>query len=299
MSAASLWSLALVGVTVLWGWSFVAIHSALNEISASAFNAYRFLIGAVVILLFVPNRIFKMKPLDIFYGVLAGIALFFAFAFQTSGLRWTSASNASFITGLAAVFTPVFAFFILNLRPSKKQVMGAMIATVGLGLLTLNDISIHLGDLLVLACAAFTALHIALLSKYSKGIDSAALAFVQVLVVGVLSLVWSLGERSLGIPDTSAVFWAIGIIGVAGTALAYFVQTKAQVQASPSKIALILVLEPVFGGLFGYLFGGDRLGMVNIVGAFLIIVGMVVTEFKTESLRIKGLKAKADIENSY
>lgn len=296
MSAASFWSWALVGITVLWGWSFVAIHAALLEISASSFNAYRFLTGALVILLFVPKRIINMRRLDIAYGGIAGAALFFAFAFQTSGLRWTSASNASFITGLAIVFTPIFAYFILKSKPSKKQALGALIATVGLGLLTLKGISIHFGDLLVLACAVFTALHIVVLSKYSKGIDSAALAFVQVLVVGLLSLIWSLGENALDVPKTPAVFWAIGIIGVAGTALAYFVQTRAQVEASPSRIALILVLEPVFGGLFGYVLGGDRLGMVNIVGACLIVVGMVVTECEIDALSIKRFKSKANIK---
>jgi len=279
--SASLWSLALVGITVLWGWSFVAIHFALSEISAASFNAYRFLTGATVLLLFAPKKILRMTRLGALYGAVAGIVLFFAFAFQTSGLRWTSASNASFITGLAIVFTPVFSLIILKLRPTRKQATGAVIATVGLALLTLKGIRIHLGDLLVLACAVFTALHIVILSKYSKDVDALVLAFVQVLVVGLLSLLWSYGEGGIEMPRTAEVLWAIGVIGAAGTALAYFVQTKAQVQASPSSIALILVLEPVFGGLFGYWLGGDRLGVVNVLGACLIVLGMVVAEWRS------------------
>ena len=74
-------------------------------------------------------------------------------------------------------------------------------------------------------------------------------------------------------------------MGVAGTAIAYFVQTKAQVQTSPNKIALIIVLEPVFGGLFGYLLAGDRLTTMNMLGAALIIVAMVVTELKLRTAK--------------
>lgn len=287
MTPASRWSLALVGITVLWGWSFVAIHFALIEISAASFNAYRFLTGAVIILAFAPGKIFKISKLDIGYGSVAGVALFFAFAFQTSGLRWTTASNASFITGLAIVFTPIFSYFLLGFRPSKKQGAGAAIATTGLALLTLKGIAIHIGDLLILACSVFTALHIVVLSKYSKQIDSISLAFVQITVVGALSFIWSCFEGGIDLPKTSSVVWTISIMGGAGTALAYFIQTKAQVEASPSRIALILVLEPVFGGFFGYLLGGDRLGTINIVGACLIILGMVVTEYDTHAVTTK------------
>ncbi|WP_425503066.1 EamA family transporter [Pseudomonas quercus] len=62
-------------------------------------------------------------------------------------------------------------------------------------------------------------------------------------------------------------------------------QTKAQVTASPTRIALILVLEPVFGGFFGYYLGGDRLGTVNLIGACLILIGMVVTELNADALK--------------
>ncbi|MCF5226995.1 EamA family transporter, partial [Pseudomonas syringae] len=128
-------------------------------------------------------------------------------------------------------------------------------------------------------------LHIIILSEVSKKVDAAVLAFVQVAVVGMLSLLWSFIDGGFQVPTSGSVMSAVLIIGVIGTAAAYFIQTKAQIASPPARIALILVLEPVFGGVFGYFLGGDRLGAVNLVGACLIVAGMVVTEFEVEAVR--------------
>ncbi|UFH51225.1 DMT family transporter [Pseudomonas sp. KNUC1026] len=274
-------------VTALWGWSFVAIHSALQEISASSLNAYRFIFGSIAMTPFVSGALRKVPILAILQSAGVGFILFLAFTFQTSGLAYTSASNASFITGLAVVFTPVFSYLLFGEVPNKRQAAGAVLATLGLGLLTLKEFSTHIGDLLVLVCAIFTALHVVLLSKYSKNVDPLPLAYVQVLVVGLLSLAWSFLEGTLAPVRTTGVFLSLIVIGVLGTAVAYYVQTRAQVGAKASTIALILVFEPVFGGIFGYLIGGDRLTETNVVGACLILVGMVVTELDWISLKAR------------
>lgn len=280
MKSENIWALLLVCVTVLWGWSFVAIHESLEAVSASTFNAYRFLIGAAAMFIVLIRRWRSVNWRAARRAILPGVVLFVAFAFQTVGIAYTTASNASFITGLAVIFAPVFGFWVLQIRPTRQQLVGAVIAAVGLAMLTIQDLSIHVGDSLVLGCAVFTALHIVVLSKQSKGADVELLAFVQVLVVGVLSLLWSLSFNEFSIPTSTQPIWTALIVGIGGTAIGYFVQTRAQVESTPSRIALILVLEPVFGGLFGYILGGDRLSPMNFVGAALIIVAMIVTEYR-------------------
>jgi drug/metabolite transporter (DMT)-like permease len=285
----NVWVLALIAVTVLWGWSYSAIHQALQELSASVFNAYRFIIGAMALLPFVAKKLGYSTRLDWFAGGLAGVVLFLAFSFQTAGIAYTTASNAAFITSLAVVFTPFLAKVLLKENPKRQQIVGASLAAFGLALLTINDFSVHIGDALILACAVFTALHIIVLAKVSKNHDVALLAFIQVFVVALLSLLWALFSGQLSLPHASHTYSTIVIMGVAGTAIAYFVQTKAQVQTSPNKIALIIVLEPVFGGLFGYWLAGDRLTAMNMFGAALIIVAMVVTEMKVQVIKSSKL----------
>lgn len=283
MKQEKLWVVAMIAVTVLWGWSFVAIHESVTTLSASAFNTWRFLVGAAVMLALLARRIQHIKLADLRHGAVAGVALFLAYTLQTSGLVFTTASNSSFITGLAVVFTPLFAKVILNAPPTRQQVFGAMLATIGLGLLTIHDLSVHSGDVLVLGCAVFFALHIIILSRISKNGDVEVLAFIQVLVVALLSLLWSTATGEMSLPRTSQAMTTILILGIGGTAIACFVQTKAQVLTAPTRIALILVLEPVFGGMFGYFLGGDRLTTANLFGAVLIVVAMLVTEFKLKA----------------
>ena len=221
-------------------------------------------------------------------GLLAGLAPFMAFTLQTIGIGLTTASNAAFITGLAVVFTPMFAFFLLKIRVSRQQAAGVTMAAIGLAMLTLDGLSLHRGDLLVLGCAVFTALHIVVLSRSSKGGDIEVLAFVQVMVVALLSLLWSWLEATLRWPGSPRAVSTILVMGVVGTAIGYFVQTTAQVRSAPSTIALVLVLAPVFGGIFGYALGGDRLSTVNLVGAVVIVVAMIVTEAKPRAVAAVG-----------
>lgn len=283
MKQEKFWVMAMIAVTVLWGWSFVAIHESVTTLSASAFNAWRFLVGAAVMLVLLARRIQHIKLADLKHGAIAGVVLFLAYTLQTSGLVLTSASNSSFITGLAVVFTPLFAKVFLNAPPTKQQMSGALLATIGLGLLTIRDFSVHSGDALSLGCAIFFALHIIILSRISKNGDVEVLAFIQVLVVALLSLLWSSSSGEMSLPSTSQAISTILILGIGGTAIACFVQTKAQVLTAPTKIALILVLEPVFGGMFGYFLAGDRLTALNILGASLIVLAMLVTEVKLKT----------------
>lgn len=125
---------------------------------------------------------------DYLGGMSAGIALFLASFFQTSSLNFTIASNVSFITGLAVVFTPLFTYIFLSTPPEKKQLLGATFASIGLALLTLKGFETHKGDFLALLCAVCFALHIVILSKASKVANALHLTFIQVVVVGLLSL---------------------------------------------------------------------------------------------------------------
>lgn len=275
-----LWEAGLILITALWGWSFVAIHDALAELSDSAFNAYRFLVAAALMLVVVVIGRTKISKADLTHGGVAGLALFLAFLFQTKGLKFTSASNAAFITGLAVIFTPFILFIWFKVKPEKRQIVGTVVATIGLALLTLRGLNIKPGDALVLMCAASFALHIILLSKASKVGNIVNLAFIQISVVGLLSLLQSIAFQELSVPNSQATISAILIIGIFGTAIGFYVQTKAQVASSPNRIALIIVLEPLFGGLFGYFLAGDRLTPLNFVGAALIVAGILVAELR-------------------
>ncbi len=276
----NVWEWALVGVTAVWGWTFVVVHDAIAMFPVSAFIAYRFVAAAVVMAMALLPALRATTRRELVGGAAAGGMLFTGYALQTLGLGATTPSNAGFITGLAVVFTPLLAFVLFRARPLRQQVLGAMMAAAGLGLLTMRGLEVHRGDVLVLGCAVAFALHILVLSRVSPGAHPGRLTVIQLATVGILGSIWAFGAHELVQPRGAQVWLALGVTAVVASSMAFFIQTKAQATTAPNRIALILTLEPVFGGLFGYWLAGDRLTPLNVVGAVLILLATVVTEMR-------------------
>lgn len=291
MNWSKFWSLALVVVTAIWGWSFVAKHD-LQGMAASCLNSWLFLLGGASLLPFAFKSLLRIGRKDWLVGLVAGVVLYVAFAFQTTGIQLTSPSNAGFITGLAVVFTPLILYFVSGEKTSSLQLVGAVIALVGLALLSAREFEFHVGDLLILVCAVFFAAHIVVLSKGRSSDSALALAVIQLFTVGVLSLAWSVGAGEFSIPADVGSQMVVVLLAVLSTALAYAVQTKAQTVIPAQKVALILLAEPVFGGVFGYFLAGDRLTNVNLLGAVLIVFGMLISELGS-AIQLKLLKFRA------
>nr|WP_314483813.1 DMT family transporter [uncultured Pseudomonas sp.] len=280
----TLWSVALLAVTAVWGWSFVAKHDALSVMAASTLNAWMFILAATALLPFSLRSFRLLGPRTCVNAVFAGVILFAAFSLQTSGTALTTPSNAGFITGLCTVFTPILVYVTGRGRPSSKQAVGTVLAVLGLGLLSLDGFALHYGDLLILGCAVCFAGHIVVVSTFTTPGVSMASASIQLGVVGVLSLIWSLATRQFTLPSTTQTATAILALALLATALAYAIQNRAQAVLAPEKVALILICEPIFSGVFGYFLAGDRLPPERLAGAGLILVGLAVTE-----LRLTGL----------
>jgi drug/metabolite transporter (DMT)-like permease len=214
--------------------------------------------------------------------VLVGLALFAGYAFQTFGLRETTPAKAGFITGLSVVLVPLGQAIFLRRPPRRNSIVGVALATVGLAMLSLQpDLSISRGDLLVLGCAVAFAAHILLVGRYAPDWPPLRLALVQIVTVAVLSSAAALLlERPIGWPPGN-VWFAAAFTGLLATALAFFVQSRAQQATSPTHTALIFAAEPVFAGLFSFLLIGEVLGLRQILGSALIVAGMLVSEFRT------------------
>lgn len=279
MSRDLFWSIAMIAVTAIWGWSFAAKHDLLLEMNASALNAYMFLLAAVAVLPFSIQSFYRMRKADWMSGIGIGCVLFMAFALQTAGVAITTPSNAGFITGLCTVFTPIILYVIGKGRVRKHQSAGIAIAVVGLAMLSLDGFSVNFGDVLILGCAVAFAMHIVAVSLFVRMPVAIASTFLQLLTVGILSAAWSLYEGSLAMPEGRSSIVSILIVAILATGLGYVIQVRAQMRLPAEKVALILICEPVFAGVFGYWLADVRLSLINIIGALLILLGIFVSEF--------------------
>lgn len=273
--------LGLVGVTVIWGSTFIIVKDALGGIGPFEFVFLRFAIGFLALLALFHRRLRAFGPAEWRAGVVIGLFLFLGYAFQTVGLQLTTASKAGFITGLSVLIVPLLALIFLRHGISLGVLVGLALAPIGLWLLSFDgQASFGTGDLLVLACAVAFAAHITSISAYAPKYDPLGLSIVQVGVVALLAgLAAALVERPLVVPAPAAMFGA-AYTGLLATAVVLGVQNSIQRFTTPTHTALIFSLEPVFAAFFAYLVAGETLGPRGLLGGALILAGMVVAELR-------------------
>src|SRR3954454_15592793 len=148
----------LVGMTLVWGCSFVLVKDIVAVVPPMLWLAVRFAFGALALAVIVvaARRWRGLTWREVRWGALLGVVLWAAYALQTVELQSTSPSNGGFITGLSVVLVPLFGLFILGQRPDRWAVIGVVMATVGLALLSLHieeRLAVSWGDALVFGCA--------------------------------------------------------------------------------------------------------------------------------------------------
>lgn len=255
-------------VTAVWGWTFVLVKDAITQYPTLPFLQIRFALALLVMILLV-RRLPARRELKL--GLVLGAVLAGGYLTQTVGLTMTSPGNAGLITGLFVVFTP-----LLNRlfgAPIHWWTWAAtLMSLAGLLLLTGGPSGMGLGDILVLACAVLFALHIVLLSRWSPGLPPAPLAMVQMAACTVL---FSAGGTWSLRPPTAGVWFAIVITGVFASALGFYIQTWSQAFISANRTALVLATEPAWALAASVALAGQRLGLLQAIGAALVLVAIV------------------------
>lgn len=267
--------LAVASAGVLFGTTFVVVQDAVRDVEPVPFLAVRFLIGAVALAPFARRRPTQAGRTRA--GVVCGLALLAGYLFQTVGLQYTAASVSAFVTYLLVVIVPVLAAVVLRRPPSRPVIVGVVLATVGLVLLTgeATSLGLHKGEVLTLGCAFAFAVHILLLSEWSPRFDTMALTATQLAFVGAACLVP--GAFLGGYRFPVGVWLAAAYTGVTVSALAFTLQVWGQRRVGPTRTSLLLMLEPVAAAALGYL-TGTGLRLAAAVGALLILVGVAVAE---------------------
>lgn len=271
--------LALIAIAAVWGLTFVMVQDAIERLPVMAFLAYRFIPAALIVTVVFQRRLRALSPTGWRAGLGMGAFLTAGYVFQTLGLEHTSASNAGFITGMFVVLTPVFGALFLREHISSIAWAGALVAGLGLYLLSGAGGGFRLeGDGLVFLCACSFAAHILLTARSVRHHDVGALLAVQLGVCGLFCLVVAGAAGDLQVPRGGEVWSALVVTSLVASALGFFVQTYAQQHAAPARTALILASEPAFAGLFGYLLADERLATIAWLGAGLIMAAIVLVE---------------------
>ncbi len=265
--------LALLVSTLIWGATFPATKAVLDQIPPFSFLFLRFLLGMLLtvgVFLMLRNR-FRLDRALLRRSAIATVFLFLGYALQTVGLQYTTASNSAFITALYVVLVPLF------LRRFQTHTwVSAGLAVVGLWFLLDPAVSINLGDLLTVGCAAAFAGHISCLESYTRQGNSFAF-FVWQLIFVTAALVPAMlieSPASASFAPSEILFLALTVTGVLATG-AFAAQIWAQRLLPAQKVALIFSLEPAFAAWLAWYFLGEHLTQSGWLGSGLILAAVV------------------------
>jgi drug/metabolite transporter (DMT)-like permease len=272
--------MGLFYAAAVWGATFFLVKSALSDIDPIVMVGYRFLLAGSILLVFL--RLTGRPVLaGLKHSLFLALLLYLLYVPQTLGLRYTTASNSGFITGLFVAFIPLFLRTIFKRRPTIMEVVASGISLLGLWILTGGLRDINIGDILTLITAMTYALHVLYSDKYMKaGVDPYIISCQQFLIVGVLGLATALVfELPFGI-GSAAAGWTVVFLALFPTLTAFVIQMLAQKIASPLKVSLIFAFEPVFAALFAWTLGGEAFVQHRAAGGLLIFVALVLSGLK-------------------
>jgi drug/metabolite transporter (DMT)-like permease len=262
------------------------VKNSLDHSSVFLFLALRFSLAGICMAAFRPSVFRVLQREEIFAGVRLGFFMFCGYAFQTAGLRYTTASNSGFITGSSVVLVPLILALFWGKRVTAWVYFGTIAAAGGLYFLTVPVTGVaHLnrGDVLTFFAAMSYAVHIILVGEYTREHSAAALSVLQVLACAVLAWLTAFGAhairwQAMSLQPSSQLWVGVAVCAVFATAVAFSLQLWAQQYTSPSHAAILFTLEPVFAVITSYLVLGERLGLRSLVGAALVLAGILAAE---------------------
>lgn len=278
--------LALIGITMLWGATFLVVHIAMRHSGPLFFVGLRFVAAGLVSLLVFRKAMAGLTRRELFAGTAIGVAIFLGYVLQTYGLQTISSSQSAFITALYVPMVPLLQWLAFGRPPRLTSWIGVAFAFTGLVLLAGPDagsFAFSAGEIATLLGAVAIAAEIILIGFFASGVDSRRVTVVQLLAAGFLSFVL-MPVAGESVPDFSWIWLACGIGLGLMSALIQLTMNWAQKSVSPTRATVIYAGEPVWAGIVGRM-AGDRLPGLAILGAALIVIGVLASELKLRPRR--------------
>ena len=275
------YNIYMVIATIFFGMTYVLTKICLNYSTELHIISFRFLIAFVVSLIFLQRKIFPIKIREILYSLILSVLLFLVFITMTIGVKYTTATNASFLISLSVIFIPSFSWIFNKEKPKKNIFVVLIIALMGIMLLTLNkNLELHIGDILCLICSLFFSFHVLITERFVKNNNPITLGVLQFGGVAILSFLVQYPIEKFTLPKDEKFWISLLILSVFCTAFAYIIQTVSQKKLSSTLIGFILSLEPIFSGIFGYFILNEYLTFQQYIGAFLLLISVIYVSVK-------------------
>ena len=277
----------IVLATLIWGSTFFILKDTLDDVDLMFLLAFRFTLAAAILALVFWKH---WKAMDLGYlwrGGVMGALMFAAYAVQNYGLMDTTPGKNAFFTAVYCVIVPFLYWAVDRLRPSRWNVLAAVLCVAGIGLVSWDGgLSLSRGDLLTLCGGFLYACHIAAVSKFSQGRDIFILTVLQFATTALCCWAGALFTHGIpldGLPPRA--WWVLLYLAITATTVALLFQNVGQKYTDPSSAALLLSLEAPFGVAFSVAFGAESPAPLMYLGFALIFLAVVCSETQFKFLR--------------
>ena len=274
--------------TFIWGTTFIAQDTGMDDIGPFTFNAVRFFVGFLAIIplafLFEYKKFKSEFRLDLksftILSFLIGISLFLGSALQQVALLYTDVANAAFFTIFYVPIVPII-IFLFGKKSIHWSVWPSVVLCLIGGYLLTNfyDATVRLGDSLVLLGALFWSTHIIftgmIIKKYNLPLTIGAF---QTLIVALFSFIVGITYEEFIIDNILNEIDSILYAGVLSGGLAFVLQIYAQRNITPAPAAIIFSLEGVFATIAAWFLLNQILGINNLLGCFFILCGVLLSQ---------------------
>ena len=281
--------LLMAAVILARSTSYIMSKFLMSDMGQFNVLSIRFIIASVFLLIFFHRRIIKTDKRVLLKGMLLGGAFFAVMSAEMAGLKVTDSQTVSFLENTAIVFVPFIEAILVRRFPEKKIILCGLITLAGVGFLTLKNghFSIGTGELICILAAIFYAMSIIITDRVTEDDDPMLLGIWQVVFMGVYSTIAMFIFEQPHLPQSGIEWTAILALALVCSGFGFALQPVAQKYISSETAGLFTGLNPLGAAIWGSLFLDEHLGISGIIGAVLIIAGMILASIKSPVETIK------------
>lgn len=282
MTRKNLFLLLLILGTAFWGISFSVTKIAIGYGSSTVFLFYRFFLATIVLSALFSKKLKKISQASIRIGAELAIPLMIGIYLQTLGIKYSTASQSSFVAGMTVIFIPLLKIILHKKLAPVKVWIAALFALTGLSIISIkNDFSINIGDFYTIAGAFGFAYYLIRVEKHAKNTDIITTIVPMFGICSILSFALVIMDNSrIWFPVHQEFWFGIVFCALLSTAYMYSISNMAQKYLSAEQVSIIYLFEPIFGAIAASFLLSEILSWRLLIGGSFIFIGMLISELK-------------------
>jgi len=264
------------------------LFNALSLESMEPFNllAVRFLLAFAVLAVISLRRLRRVQAKTVFHGAIIGAFYFTSISLELHALHYTDTSTAALLENCAVVWVPMAEALLARRLPGRRIMVSSLITLAGVAFLTVGrsgSFQLGRGEVLCLMCAAVYSTAIMVTCRITRDDDALMIGVFQVGFIGFFAAIASFLTEMPRLPATEREWWMIIALALVCSCMGFTLQPYAQSRTTPERASMFCPLSPLSAAVLGAVFLHERLGIFGIIGAILILGGMMLRNTAVES----------------